>query len=67
MKKDQAVKQKLFGGTILRGKTQCFLITYDFSLLLFYPVAGPADLSQLAKSATADGLIYSDSKKCGKF
>jgi hypothetical protein len=33
----------------------------DFSLVLFYPVVVPADLSQQAKSATADGLTYSDS------
>jgi hypothetical protein len=31
------------------------------SLLLFYPFVVPADLSQQAKSATADGLTYSDS------
>jgi hypothetical protein len=32
-----------------------------FSLLLFYPFVVPADLSQQAKSAAADGLTYSDS------
>jgi hypothetical protein len=29
-------------------------------LLLFYPFVVPADLSQQAKSAAADGLTYSD-------
>jgi hypothetical protein len=38
-------------------------------LLLFYPFVVSADLSQQAKSATANGLTYSDSidQKDGKF
>jgi hypothetical protein len=32
-----------------------------FLFVLFYPFVVPADLSQQAKSATADGLTYSDS------
>jgi hypothetical protein len=34
---------------------------FSLLLLLFYPFVVPADLSQRAKSATADGLTYSDS------
>jgi hypothetical protein len=63
MRKDQAAQQRLFSGTILRGLTQP-LNAYGykyFSLLLFYPFVVPADLSQQAKSVTADGLTYSDS------
>jgi hypothetical protein len=68
LKKDREAKQRLFSGTILRGLTQpldAYRYKYlnDFSLLLFlfYPVVVPADLSQQAKSATADVLTYSDS------
>jgi hypothetical protein len=65
MRKDGAAQQILFSGTILRGLTQP-LNAYGykyFSLLflLFYPFEVPADLSQQAKSAAADGLTYSDS------
>jgi hypothetical protein len=54
--------KKLFSGTILRGTTQP-LNAYGYKyfsllLLLFYPFVVPADLSQQAKSATADGLAY---------
>jgi hypothetical protein len=71
MRKDRAAQQRLFSGTILRGLTQP-LNAYGykyFSLLLFYPFVVPADLSQQAKSAAADGLTYSDSidKKVRKF
>jgi hypothetical protein len=74
----RAAQQRLFSGTILlRGLTQP-LNAYGykyFSLLLHcycfthHAFVVPADLSQHAKSATADGLTYSDSidKKCGKF
>jgi hypothetical protein len=60
MRMDQAAQQRLFRGTILRGLTQP-LNAYGykyFSLLflLFYPFVVPADLSQQAKSAAADGL-----------
>jgi hypothetical protein len=58
-----AAQQRLFSGTILRGLTQplnAYRYKY-FSLLLFYQFAVPADLSQQAKSAAADGLTYSDS------
>jgi hypothetical protein len=50
-------------GTVLRGCTQPFnAYGYKyFSLLLLYPFVEPADLSQQAKSAAADGLTYSDS------
>jgi hypothetical protein len=73
MRKDQAAQQRLFSGTILRGLTQ-HLSAYGYKyfsllLLLFYPFVVPDDLSQQAKSATADGLTYSDSidKKMRKF
>jgi hypothetical protein len=65
--KDQAVQQRFFSGTILRGLTQllnAFGYKYfSLLLLLFYPFVVPADLSQQAKSATAllDSLTYSDS------
>jgi hypothetical protein len=64
MRKDQAAQQRLFSGTILRGLTQP-LNAYGYKyfyllLLLFYPFVLPADLSQQAKSAAADGLTYSD-------
>jgi hypothetical protein len=72
MRKDRAVQQRLFSGTILRGRTQP-LNAYGYKyfsllLLLFYPFVVPDDLSQQAKSAAADGLTYSDSidKKVGK-
>jgi hypothetical protein len=60
MRKDRAAQQTLFSGTILRGLTQplnAYRYKY-FSLLLlmFYPIVVPADLSQQAKSAAADGL-----------
>jgi hypothetical protein len=63
MRKDKAAQQRLFSRTILRGLPQ-FLNTYGykyFSLLflLFYPFVVPADLSQQAKSAAAEGLTYS--------
>jgi hypothetical protein len=71
MRKDRAVQQRLFSGTILRGLTQPLNAYKYFSLLLllFYPFVVPADLSQQAKSAAADGLTYSDSidKKVQKF
>jgi hypothetical protein len=56
---------RLFSGTILRGLTQP-LNAYGYKyfsllLLLFYPFVVPADLSQQAKSAAADGPTYSDS------
>jgi hypothetical protein len=65
MRKDRAAQQRLFSGTILRGLTQP-LNAYGYKyfsllLLLFYPFVVPADLSQQAKSAAADGLTYSDS------
>jgi hypothetical protein len=63
MRKDRAAQQRLFSGTIVRGLTQP-LNAYGykyFYLLFFYPFVVPADLSQQAKSATADGLTYSDS------
>jgi hypothetical protein len=63
MRKDRAAQQRLFRGTILRGLTQP-LNAYGckyFSLLLSYPLVVPADLTQQAKSAAADGLTYSDS------
>jgi hypothetical protein len=67
MRKDRAAQQRLFSGTILKGLTQP-LNTYGnkylsvlLLLLLFYPFVVPADLSQQAKSAAADGLTYSDS------
>jgi hypothetical protein len=65
MRKDRAAQQRLFSGTILRGLMQP-LNAYGykyFSLLslLFYPFVVPADLSQQAKSAAADGLTYLDS------
>jgi hypothetical protein len=74
MRQDQAAQQRLFSGTILRGLTQP-LNAYGYKylslfllLLLFYPFVVPADPSQQAKSAAADGLTYSDSidKKVGK-
>jgi hypothetical protein len=62
MRKDQAAQQRLFSGTILRGLTQP-LNAYEYKyfsllLLLFYPFVVHADLSQQAKSASADGLTY---------
>jgi hypothetical protein len=65
MRKDEAAQQRLFCGTILRGLTQP-LNAYGYNylsllLLLFYPFVVPADLSQQAKSAAAEGLTYSDS------
>jgi hypothetical protein len=65
MRNERAAQQRLFSGTILRGLTQP-LIAYGYKyfyllLLLFYPFVVPADLSQQAKSAAADGLTYSDS------
>jgi hypothetical protein len=67
MRKDRAAQQRLFSGTILRALTQP-LNTYGYKyfsllllLLLFYPFVVPADLSQQAKSAAANGLTYSDS------
>jgi hypothetical protein len=65
MRKDRAAQERLFSGTILRGLTQP-LNAYGYkyfslSLLLFYPFAVTADLSQQAKSAAADGLTYSKS------
>jgi hypothetical protein len=74
MRKDWAAQQRLFSGTILSGLSQP-LIAYGYKylsllLFLFYPFVVPADLSQQAKSAAADGLTYySDSidKKVGKF
>jgi hypothetical protein len=63
MGKDRAAQQRLLSGTILRGLTQP-LTAYGykyFSLLLFYPFVVPADISQQAKSAAADGLTCSDS------
>jgi hypothetical protein len=65
MRKDRAAQQRLFSGTIMRGLTQP-LNAYGYKhfsllLLLFYPFVVPADLSQQAKSAAADGLTYSDS------
>jgi hypothetical protein len=63
MRKEWSSQQRLFSGTILRGLTQplnAYGYTY-FSLLLFYPFVVPADLSQQAKSATAEGLTYLDS------
>jgi hypothetical protein len=76
MRQDRAAQQRLFSGTILRGLTQP-LNAYGYKylslfllllLLLFYPFVVPADPSQQAKSAAADGLTYSDSidKKVGK-
>jgi hypothetical protein len=41
--------------------SQCIWIQIFLLLLLFYPFPVPADLSQQAKSAAADGLTYSDS------
>jgi hypothetical protein len=35
-------------------------LSLSLFLLLFYPFVVPADLSQHAKSAAADGLTYSD-------
>jgi hypothetical protein len=63
--KGPSSKQRLFSGTILRGLTQP-LNAYGYKyfsllLLLFYPFVVPADLSQQAKSAAADGQTYSDS------
>jgi hypothetical protein len=63
MGKDRAAQQRLLCGSIMRGLTQP-LNAYGykyFSLLLFYSFVVPADLSQQAKSAAADGLTYSDS------
>jgi hypothetical protein len=65
MRKDRAAQQILSSGTILRGLTQP-LNAYGYKyfsllLLLFYPFVVPADFSQQAKSASADGLTYSDS------
>jgi hypothetical protein len=65
MRKDRAAQQRLFSGTILRCLTQP-LNAYGYKyfcllMLLFYPFVVPADLSQQAKSAAADGLTYSDS------
>jgi hypothetical protein len=65
MRKDRAAQQKLFSGTILRGLTQP-LNAYGYKyisllMLLFYPFVVPADLSQHTKSASANGLTYSDS------
>jgi hypothetical protein len=65
MRRDRAAQQRLFSGTILRGLTQP-LNSYAYKyfsllLLLFYPCVVPADHSQQAKSAAADGLTYSDS------
>jgi hypothetical protein len=65
MRKDQAAQQRLFSGTILIGLTQP-LNAYGYKyfslvLLLFFLFVVPADLSQQAKSAAADGLTYSDS------
>jgi hypothetical protein len=65
MRKDGAAQQRLFSGTILRGLSQP-LNAYGYKyfsllLLLFYPFVVPADLSQQAKSAAAEGLTYSDS------
>jgi hypothetical protein len=63
----RAVQQRLFSGTILKGLTQplnAFGYKYKYLsllLLLFYPFVVPADLSQQAESATADGQTYSDS------
>jgi hypothetical protein len=61
MRNDRAAQQRLFRGTILRGLTQP-LNAYGYKyisllLLLFYPFVAPADLSQQAKSASADGLF----------
>jgi hypothetical protein len=65
MRKDRAAQQRLFGGTILRGLTHplhAYGYKYKYlSLLLFYPIVVPADLSQQVKSAAADGHTYSDS------
>jgi hypothetical protein len=65
MTKDRAAQQRLFSGTILRGLTQpfnaCGYQYLSLLLLLFSPYVVPADLSQQAKSAAADGLTYSDS------
>jgi hypothetical protein len=58
MRNDRAAQQRLFCGTILRGLTQP-LNAYEYKC--FSPFVVPADLSQLAKSASADGLTYSDS------
>jgi hypothetical protein len=68
MRKDRAAQQRLFSGTIMRGLTQP-LNAYGYKyfsllLLLFYPFVVPADLSQQAKSAAADGLTQL-TKKCG--
>jgi hypothetical protein len=65
IRNDRAAQQRLFSGTILRGLTQP-LNAYGYKyfsllLLLLYPFVVPADLSQQAKSATADSLTYSDS------
>jgi hypothetical protein len=65
MRKDRAAQQRLFSRTILIGLTQP-LNAYRYKyfsllLLLFYQFVVPADLSQQAKSAAADGLTYSDS------
>jgi hypothetical protein len=62
MSKDRAAQQRLFSGTILRGLTQP-LNAYDHKyfpllLLLLLPIfVVPADLSQQAKSAAADGNV----------
>jgi hypothetical protein len=65
MRKDRAAQQSLFSGTILRGLTQPLNANvykyFSFLLLLFYPFVVPAVLSQQAKSAAADRLLYSDS------
>jgi hypothetical protein len=71
MRKDRAAQQRFFSGTFLRRLTQP-LNAYGYKylsllLLLFYPFVVPADPSQQAKSAAADGLTYSDSidkKQC---
>jgi hypothetical protein len=56
-----AAQQRLISGTILRGLTQP-LNAYRYKhlclLLLFYPFVVPADLTQEAKSAAADGITY---------
>jgi hypothetical protein len=67
MRKDRAAQQRLFSGSILRALTQplkaygYIQIYFSLLLLLFYLFVVPADLSQQAKSAAADGLTYSDS------
>jgi hypothetical protein len=66
MRKDRAAQQRVFSGSFLICLTQPLNAYgykyYSLFLLLFYKFVVPADLSQQAKSAAAEGLTYSDKK-----